>query len=291
MSERAGWTFDAIGTRWRIDSARPILPAVRHRVTRRIDAYDHAFSRFRADSLVRAHARTGGRMHYPDEVGPLLALYARLATLTGGRVSPLVGRSLERLGYDAVYSLRPSGEPMPAPPIADVLTVEGPVVTLRRPALIDVGAAGKGQLVDLVADVLRREGTTGITVDAGGDVRHDGDEPLRVALEHPYDPTAAVGVVELAGLRRAIAGSAGNRRAWGDGWHHILDGSTGLPVRSVVAAWALAQTAMSADALATALFFVPGETLAAEFDLDWVRVLADGRVERSAGLPGEVFVA
>ena len=291
MSERAGWTFDAIGTRWRVDTACPVPPLVRGRVAARIEAYDRAFSRFRPDSLVSKHARSGGRVHYPAEAAPLLALYARLAALTGDRVSPLVGGSLERLGYDAAYSLRPSGPPAPAPRMADVLTVAGPVVTLRRPALIDVGAAGKGQLVDLVADLLRAEGITGVTVDASGDLRHDGEGPLRVALEHPHDRTAALGVVELGGHRRAIAGSAGNRRAWGHGWHHILDGSTGLPVRSVVATWALASTAMTADALATALFFVPGAVLEGEFDADWVRVLADGRIERSAGLPGEVFVA
>jgi thiamine biosynthesis lipoprotein len=91
--------------------------------------------------------------------------------------------------------------------------------------------------------------------------------------------------------RRAIAGSAGNRRAWGDGWHHILDGATGRPVRSVVATWALASTAMLADALATALFFVPGEVLQRDHDVDWVRVLADGSAEWSTSLPGEVFAA
>ena len=111
MTERAGWAFDAIGTRWRVDSAGPVPAAVRRRVAERVEAYDRAFSRFRADSLVSAHARTGGSVRYPDEVAPLLDLYARLTALTGNRVSPLVGASLERLGYGAGYSLRPAGAP------------------------------------------------------------------------------------------------------------------------------------------------------------------------------------
>jgi thiamine biosynthesis lipoprotein len=240
---------------------------------------------------VSRHARDGGTRTYPEEAVPLLELYAELAALTDERVTPLVGDSLERLGYDRDYTLTPSGAPAAAPRLADTLTVEGARLTLHRPALLDVGAAGKGQLVDLVAADLREEGVRDLTVDAGGDLRHDGEAPLRVALEHPFDPSAAVGVVELAGERRAVAGSAGNRRAWGDGWHHILDGSTGLPVRSVVATWALASTGMLADALATALFFVPGEVLADRFDLDWVRVLADGSAEWSPSLPGRVFTA
>jgi thiamine biosynthesis lipoprotein len=59
----------------------------------------------------------------------------------------------------------------------------------------------------------------------------------------------------------------------------------------VVATWALASTAMLADALATALFFVPGDVLQRDYDLDWVRVLADGAVQWSPSLPGQVFTA
>lgn len=286
-----GWEFEAIGTGWRVDSAEPVPPGVRALVEDRIDGYDRAFSRFRPDSLVSAQARDGGSVTYPAEAAPLFALYLELAAITDERVTPLVGRSLERLGYGAGYALTPTGAPEAAPRLAETLTVNGSRLTLRQPALLDVGAAGKGQLVDLVAADLGAAGVRGVTVDAGGDVRHDGAEPLRVALEHPHDPTAAIGVVELAGERRAIAGSAGNRRAWGDGWHHILDGSTGLPVRSVVATWALASTAMLADALATALFFVPGGVLERDYDVDWVRVLADGTVEWSTTLPGSVFSA
>jgi FAD:protein FMN transferase len=285
----SAWEFEAIGTHWRIDSAEPVPAPARARIEHRIDRYDRAFSRFRPDSLVSAQARDGGSVTYPAEAGPLLALYLELAALTDGRVTPLVGRGLERLGYDAGYSLIPTGVPEAAPRLAETLTVDGSRVTMRHPALLDVGAAGKGQLVDLVAAELLAAGVRGATVDAGGDMWHDGAEPLRVALEHPYDLAAAIGVVELAGERHAIAGSAGNRRAWGDGWHHILDGSAGLPVRSVVATWALASTAMLADALATTLFFLPGGELERDYDLDWVRVLADGTVEWSPTLPGRIF--
>jgi FAD:protein FMN transferase len=290
MTAGATWSFEAIGTAWRIDTAEAVPETLRRRVRDRIERYDQAFSRFRDDSLVSGHARRGGTLTYPDEAAELFALYLRLADLTGGRVSPLIGGSLERLGYDAEYSLPPAGDPIPAPPLRPMLEVDDNVVRLREPALLDVGAAGKGQLVDLVTEVLRSGGAGAVTVDAGGDIRHEGQAPLAVALEHPHDPTSAIGVVRLGGGRAAIAASAGNRRAWGNGGHHILDGLTGRPVRTVVATWALTSRAMTADGLATALFFVPGEALAEEFDLDWVRVLADGTAEASSTLPGEVFL-
>ena len=89
----------------------------------------------------------------------------------------------------------------------------------------------------------------------------------------------------------ALCGSAINRRAWGDGLHHVLDARTGLPVRTWAATWALGPEAMRADAVATALFFDGGPALAAEWGLDWVRMSTDGRVERSEGWPGELFLA
>ncbi|MGX6449155.1 FAD:protein FMN transferase, partial [Patulibacter sp. S7RM1-6] len=157
---------------------------------------------------------------------------------------------------------------------------------LARPALLDVGAAGKGQLVDLVAGLLTARGVAGHVVDAGGDLRVTGPEPLRVALEHPRDPTRAIGVVEVRD--GALAGSAVGRRAWADR-HHVLDGRTGEPTRTVVATWAIAATAMEADGLATALFFASPGALERSFAFTGVRVFADGRYERSADLPGELF--
>jgi FAD:protein FMN transferase len=288
MMTAAVWRFEAIGTAWRIETAEPLADAVVVAVEARIAQYDRAYSRFREDSLVAELARDGGTVEFPDDAPPLFAMYDRLAALTDGAVTPLVGRNLVGLGYDATYTLRPTASPQAAP-AASVLRVEGRRVTLTEPALLDVGAAGKGQLVDLVAAVLRREGVVGATIDASGDIRHDGEHPLRVALEHPYDAESAIGVAELSGTRRAIAASATNRRTWGEGLHHIVDGRTGVPVRSVVATWALAASALEADALATALFFVPGSAIERQFDADWVRMFTTGRVEYSSGLPGEVF--
>ena len=87
----------------------------------------------------------------------------------------------------------------------------------------------------------------------------------------------------------ALCASATNRRAWGDGLHHVLDARTGLPVRTVAATWAVAPTAMHADAIATALFFDGGPRLASEWGVEWVRMATDGRVEWSPGCRADLF--
>jgi len=287
VTDWEGFSFQGIGTDWEISTPLPLPAPLRTRLLDRVEGFDAAWSRFRADSLVAEMARKPGRYRFPDEAAPLGRLYSALYGLTGGAMTPLIGGSLERLGYDAAYSLRPAGPPLPAPAWESVLRWSGTDVTAGAPVVLDIGAAGKGLLVDLLADELEAAGAGSFIIDASGDLLVRGPIPIRVALEHPYNPAQAIGVVELAG--RALCASAANRRAWGDGLHHVLDGTTGQPVRTAVATWALADTAMLADALATALFFVPGATLQEEFDFSWLTVFSDGSAAYSAAFEGTLF--
>ena len=170
----------------------------------------------------------------------------------------------------------------------DSFAWDGRALTTLRPVVLDVGAAGKGYLVDLVGGLLHDAGVHEFVIDASGDIVNAGGPPIRVGLEHPLDPTVAIGVVALGD--GSLCASASNRRAWGEGLHHILDATTGLPTGGVIATWAMASTGLVADGLATALFFAEPARLAEHFDFDFVRMFADGRVERSTHLDGELFV-
>ncbi|MFT4231124.1 MAG: FAD:protein FMN transferase [Microbacterium sp.] len=283
----AVWRFDAIGTVWEIETSSVLTPAARLAVESLIAAFDRDWSRFRPDSLVSALARGAGVVPAPPDAVDMLDAYVALSVATDGAVNPLVGASLERLGYDAAYSLRAVGAPVAAPrDWRERLAWTDETMLLTEPALLDVGALGKGRLVDSVLDIVSQWTEGDVVVDAGGDLVARG-APVRVGLEHPYDPTRAIGVVELRD--GALCASAANRRAWGDGLHHVLDARTGAPVHTVVATWALSSTAMRADAVATALFFEGGDRLAHEWDVQWVRMLSDGRVEYSPGSPAELF--
>lgn len=281
-------TFDAIGTRWSISSAERLSEAQRVGVHDRIARFDRAYSRFRTDSLVAELARHGGEAEFPADVEALVEIYRRLYDATDGAMTPLVGASLEQLGYDRDYTLTRRGAAIASPAWDDRVVLEGNTIRMTEPTLLDFGAAGKGYLADLVADDLATSGLSEYTVDAAGDLVRRGGTPLRVALEHPYDPHKAIGVVELVG--GAICGSASNRRAWGSGLHHVLDGRTGEPVRRVAATWVLADDALHADALATALFFVGADRLA-DYEFRYVRMFTDGSAEFSPDLPGRLFVS
>jgi thiamine biosynthesis lipoprotein len=279
--------FEAIGAPWSIQTRDDLDERVAARIVARIDDFDRTWSRFRSDSLVSRIATTPGRYALPADAGPLLDLYRRLYDVTGGSVSPLVGRRLEHLGYDAAYSFRASADPASVPAWDERVLWDGTHVTTTTPVTIDVGAAGKGYLVDIVAGILDDEGQDDYVVNASGDLLHRGPEPARVALEHPFDTTMAIGVVELRD--GALCASAPNRRTWGEGLHHIIDATTGQPTTAIAATWAFAPSALVADGLATALFFTDHTTLASTFELASLRMLADGRVEASPNFEGELF--
>ncbi len=299
--------FQAIGTSWRITSTPALTTVTLARIHQAIAEFDRAYSRFRPDSDVSRFADGVGSQDFPDTAAALLTFYRQLYEITDGKVSPLVGRALEHLGYDARYSLRRRAGQVTVPRWDDVLTVTGSLLCATEPVLIDVGAAGKGYLVDLLAQELTESGYDEFLIDAGGDIAHSGPDVCRVGLEHPADPTTVIGV---ANLRNAsLCGSAVNRRSWGQGLHHVIDPGTGEPTTEVLATWVVAPSAsargtgtdgmtthgartystMVADGLATALFFTEPAVLADHFDFSYVRMPAAGGVEYSTDFDGELF--
>jgi thiamine biosynthesis lipoprotein len=259
--------FEAIGAPWRITTPDPIAVEVAEAIETRIDEFDAVYSRFRADSLVTAIAGESGTWEFPADAAPLFALYRTLYNATEGAMSPLVGARLEDLGYDRDYTLAPRNEVVDVPIWDDIMHWDGTRLVTTAPVLVDVGAAGKGYLVDIVAGVMRDRGVDEYLIDASGDLLHRGDEPVRVGLEHPFDPTQ------------------------GPGLHHILDATTGLPTDTVAATWALAPSGLQADGLATALFFAAAPALSASFNFEYVRMFPDSRIEYSRSFPGELFTA
>src|SRR6478609_2644805 len=150
--------FDAIGTRGTLDTAEPLSHAALRAVRELISRFDQDWSRFRADSWVSEVARGGaGTYPLPADAGPLLDAYDVAAACTDGAVDPLVGHALEQLGYDAAYTLRPRRDAdgalltRAAPGWRTAARRDAGTLTLDEPALLDVGAGGKGYLVDLVA--------------------------------------------------------------------------------------------------------------------------------------------
>jgi thiamine biosynthesis lipoprotein len=284
------WSFEAIGTHWWIGIFRPLealaLSQLQARVATRIESFDKVYSRFRSDSLVSKIADQSGTYHFPPDSTALFAQYRSLYDATDGLVTPLIGSVLSDAGYNASYSL--VSKQLHEPPSWDeVLRLEGTTLHAMRAALLDFGAAGKGYLVDLVAQELRSVAVNEYCIDAGGDMACRGMEaPLRIGLENPDDPSEVVGVAELA--EGALCGSSGNRRAW-ENFTHIMDPKKLASPRHIKAVWAYAADALTADGLTTALYFKEAEALRARFEFEHCMIYADGTVSISSGFPAKLF--
>lgn len=282
--------FEAIGTHWQIDFVADdaIVTAIKLAIAARIDQFDAVYSRFRSDSWLNSLANTTGTIVLPPDARLLFDLYQQMYEVTDGAVTPLIGEMLSDAGYDAAYSLKP--KPLHAPlRWEDAMRYDAArqQVELTQPVMLDVGAAGKGYLVDIVSELLEAQGVQTYCVDAGGDMRNHSAEPLRVGLEHPDTEGQVIGVVQLG--NKSLCGSSGNRRQWA-GLHHIMNPHTLQPVQHIKAVWVVADSTLLADGMATCLFFTDVAVLQQQFDFEYTIIYADNSFSCSPQFPGELFV-
>ena len=279
-------SFEAIGTLWLIETDTPLSTRLTQKIFKRIESFDKTYSRFRSDSLVSQIAKKEGIYTFPNDAVELFAFYKKIYDVTNGKVTPLIGGVLEKAGYDATYSFVETAQTK-LPLWDEALQWNGNIVKVHMPVTLDVGAAGKGYLVDLVCGLLDVEGITNYIIDAGGDVRHKGALENKVGLEDPYDPSRVIGAIDVKD--KSICASAINRRAWGDGVHHIFDPDFMKPTKEIIATWVIADTAMIADGLATALFFVDPNVLRKQFNFEFLRMRHNGAIDYSTAFEGRLF--
>lgn len=285
------YNFQAIGTQWSIDvldllsekNSNELLK----KINERIELFDKTYSRFRKDSFVTAMSQQAGTFRLPEDAKPLFSLYRQLYQITDGAVTPLIGSVLIEAGYDAEYSLKPGKLHHPET-WEDVLEYSDAKLKLKKPALLDFGAAGKGYLTDIIGELMEKHEVKNFCIDASGDILYKSatNKPIRIGLEHPENPNQVLGVAEIT--KGSLCGSAGNRRKW-QGYHHIINQHTLTSPTNITAVWVIAETGLLADALTTCLFFADPEKLQKYFDFNYVIVYADYTVKKSDDFPGEFF--
>lgn len=142
------------------------------------------------------------------------------------------------------------------------LDAEGKTAFLKDPGqAIDLGGIGKGFAADRCIGMLQSYGMHAGVVDLGGNVAILGNkadsQPWRVGLRHPRVHGCLIGAIEVN--QGAVVTSGDYERyfidASGRRWHHIIDPRSGFPADSgLISVTVLHSSAMTADALSTALF-------------------------------------
>ncbi len=266
--------FEALGTHWFIG---PLLSSdMIAGILLRLDAIDKVWSRFSDTSMVAAMSQKAGLYTLSSGDRGLMEWYKALYDATAGKVTPLIGQTISDAGYDKTYSLKPKSKITQTPDWDSVIGLDGNTLIIKQPWLLDVGAAGKGYAVDEVFELL---GADNLLVDGSGDIRV-GNEQAQIGLEDPFDSSKIIGVADIKNA--SICGSAINRRKWGE-WSHVIDPTTSRSVDGIVATWVVSDSAMHADGLSTALFFVKPGSLSHLGPFEYCIVHLDGSIEASSG--------
>ncbi len=282
--------FQATGTRWRItvkaDIADSRLLEVKNNIVALTNDFEEQYSRFRPTSLVSKLQNSTGNFLFPDNFTKLWKLYQKLSELSGGLFTPFIGSLLVEAGYDPSYSLET--KQLNTPPGWDAVTYQHPYLQTNTPVTLDFGAAGKGYLVDIVAQSLSTMGLTDFLIDAGGDIKQvtATAKPAEIGLEHPLNSNQVIGVAHIS--NQSLCGSSGNRRHWNQ-FHHIINPHTKTSPMNILATWVVAETALEADALATCLFFAPPTTFSKTFNFSYALVNADQSLSYSSNFPATFF--
>lgn len=254
---------------------------------------ERTWSRYRDDSVTaRINAAAGGAAVQVDtETADLIDFAAQAWQASGGRFD-LTSGVLRRV-WDFRRPRLPTAAELQA-----VMALVGwqqvrwqrPWLALPRPGMeLDFGGIGKEYAADRAATVLAEAGVRAAIVNLGGDLRvlgprRDG-QPWRVGIAHPRREGAVVAAVELqAG---ALATSGDYERFFeldGRRWCHILDATTGWPVRHWQSVSVLAPACTAAGTLATLAMLAGADApalLQAE-GVDWLAIDAAGQARGTA---------
>ncbi|UCD71111.1 MAG: FAD:protein FMN transferase [Syntrophobacterales bacterium] len=170
------------------------------------------------------------------------------------------------------------------------------VMLKKKGMRIDLGGIAKGYAVDRAFELLTSRGYRNIIVNAGGDMRVGGKKirvPWVIGIQDPRNRSRIMATLDAAEI--SVATSGDYERYFevnGKRYHHLLNPLTGSPARECRGVTILARDALSADALATAVFVMgPKRGLALIEAMEGVEGLIvsfDGEVVISEGMKGKI---
>lgn len=281
--------FQATGTFWNIHVSpadKESLFQLEKKILKFVDDFENVYSRFRKNSLVSKIAESKGVFVFPENADALFSIYRDFYDFTERKFTPLIGKSLNESGYDSSYSFQ-SKQISQVDEWDEVMKWDSPALVTQKPLQLDFGAAGKGYLIDLIADMIRLEGIEYFVIDGGGDMKFHVPEPMRIGFENPRNEKEVVGYMDAS--RGAICSSAANRRSWGE-YHHILDPELRASSKKIIASWVIAESALLADAFATSFFLADRDVVPKKYTVQYVLLDQELNVSKSDNFTGKLFI-
>jgi thiamine biosynthesis lipoprotein len=230
--ELASRHFSALGSTCEL-LALGVGQAALERCENRVREEEARFTRFVVDSeLARLNAGDGRYVPVSPEMFAMLEAALWAYQESAGLVNAAILPALTAAGYDRPFrqglTQPASTEPMHVPGLPEVLILDGTTrsVALAPGAALDLGGIAKGALADLLIDELGEDAVCNL----GGDVRVRGKGPEGDGWHIGLCDRSAVAVRD-----GAVCTSGTTRRRWGQSMHHLIDPTTGMPVKTDLA--------------------------------------------------------
>ena len=143
--------------------------------------------------------------------------------------------------------------------------------------IFDINGLAKGYIIDHAFNYLKSNlpDISAITLDIGGDGRywHKNQQAFTVGISQPFNPQDNEIIGQVTIRNKAIAASGEGTKHYlikQQRFHHILNPRDGWPLSNAPGAIVIANNAVTADAVATALNAKPMQA-----GIDWVNTLID----------------
>jgi thiamine biosynthesis lipoprotein len=241
-------------------AARAIVAACLSEVER----LERVFSLFREDSEICRLNRNGGLVAPSGDMRRLLSFSRDISVQSGGAFDPTV-QPLWTL-YADHFAKFPDDETGPGPvAVAQArarvdyrkIHIGSDGIALEPGTEITLNGVAQGYVTDRVADVMRAMGVENVLLDLGETralgTRPEG-APWRIGLPDPAAPRRITRSLDVVNRAVATSGGYGTRFDRAGKFHHLFDPAQGRSARNYAAVSVVADRAVVADALSTALY-------------------------------------
>lgn len=218
----------------------------------------HVINYFHPDSEVNrwSKAQAGGRWLYVSpELRELLKYAKKAYRISDGQFDVSIGKIIQFWKENPIHIRPPSPDNIKSklPSLRlDQMKFFGPWVKWgAKRAQMDFGGIGKGYIVDILFDRMKKLGYEVVLINAGGDLRVGHSKPnggWRIGVEWPDSIDYTTSAIELVHRAVATSGATYQKISIGEEYYsHLIHPQSGFPIARLSNVTVIANTALEAD--------------------------------------------
>lgn len=219
--------FHALGTIWFIEifEYNKNTSNLSDKIKSMLINFDNNYSRFKVTSYI-SQLNLNRKIKIPtQEFFELINFGIKYFQDTEGLINFGMGENLTNLGYGNINVFDKKVSPKNKSKnskVLDLIQINEDEITLNGYIALDLGAFGKGYLIDKIAKFLQENGVHYFLINGGGDIYATSSNgiPISIYLQDPYNLDKYVNKINI--LNSAICGSSKLKRTWRDKQNKVV---------------------------------------------------------------------